>query len=254
LYLGWVAFNHGIPPIEHLIKSLLFIPYVAANGEMTPVVVAGWTLNYEMFFYALFAVSLLAGRAAAVVLLPLIGVLVIIGAAFPLNPALRFYTGPLLLEFAFGLLIGIVFCSIGRPSVRFGLAFFTLGIVVLGCSEMAAPTSNSFWRVLIWGVPAFCVVGGSLAFEKIVYSRFLEALGNASYSIYLTHLLTIFAVKKVITVAGFGGWAGAVLLIGAGVCASIVVGFAVYAIIEHPLLQALKRKNNPLQLVQGSGA
>jgi exopolysaccharide production protein ExoZ len=45
--------------IVPVIKSMLFVPYFNANGSMGPVVSPGWTLNYEMFFYVIFAVSLL---------------------------------------------------------------------------------------------------------------------------------------------------------------------------------------------------
>src|SRR5229473_1548571 len=40
-------------------KSLLFVPYDSLSfpGHAWPVLVPGWTLNYEMFFYGLFAAS-----------------------------------------------------------------------------------------------------------------------------------------------------------------------------------------------------
>src|SRR6185437_14170487 len=33
-----------------LLKSLFFIPFAKANGDVQPVLFLGWTLNYEMFF------------------------------------------------------------------------------------------------------------------------------------------------------------------------------------------------------------
>jgi exopolysaccharide production protein ExoZ len=47
--------------------SLLFIPYPAPNGDITPILVVGWTLNYEMFFYLLFALAVFLPRTQAVV-------------------------------------------------------------------------------------------------------------------------------------------------------------------------------------------
>ena len=38
-----------------VLQSLLFIPFVKANLTMQPVLFVGWTLNYEMFFYLVFA-------------------------------------------------------------------------------------------------------------------------------------------------------------------------------------------------------
>ena len=47
-----------------LLKSLAFIPYPRSDGQMHPLVFVGWTLNYEMMFYALFAVGMLFARKA----------------------------------------------------------------------------------------------------------------------------------------------------------------------------------------------
>ena len=42
---------------DWLAKSLLFIPF-DRDGRVEPIISVGWTLNYEMFFYLLFALSL----------------------------------------------------------------------------------------------------------------------------------------------------------------------------------------------------
>ena len=49
----------GSATFEQLAKSLLFIPYERANGAVAPVLFLGWTLNYEMFFYAIFTIALI---------------------------------------------------------------------------------------------------------------------------------------------------------------------------------------------------
>src|SRR6185437_6250311 len=48
------------------LTSYLFIPYERPSGEMGPLYGVGWTLEYEMFFYGLFAVALFAQRNLAV--------------------------------------------------------------------------------------------------------------------------------------------------------------------------------------------
>ena len=42
---------------DWLAKSLLFIPF-DRDGRVEPIISVGWTLNYEMFFYLLFALGL----------------------------------------------------------------------------------------------------------------------------------------------------------------------------------------------------
>ena len=62
--LAFTAVSLGLPlygcssdPLL-LLKSLLFIPAYSPNGHLWPTLLLGWTLNYEMFFYLLFAVFL----------------------------------------------------------------------------------------------------------------------------------------------------------------------------------------------------
>ena len=49
---------------EHVVKSLFFIPdfYPGMPTHIWPLLLPGWTLNYEMIFYVVFAVALLLPR------------------------------------------------------------------------------------------------------------------------------------------------------------------------------------------------
>ncbi len=62
--------------LGHIVASYLFIPDARGAGEMRPVLALGWTLNYEMFFYALFSLALLAparwGFAGLSALMPML--------------------------------------------------------------------------------------------------------------------------------------------------------------------------------------
>ena len=48
--------------IGRLVASILFVPELRPDGTMRPVVFVGWTLNFEMAFYVLFALGLFAPR------------------------------------------------------------------------------------------------------------------------------------------------------------------------------------------------
>ena len=54
--------------LPHLAASLLFMPWSnpADPSTITPVVVPGWTLNYEMFFYFVFALLLPLSRSSPI--------------------------------------------------------------------------------------------------------------------------------------------------------------------------------------------
>jgi len=79
-----------------------------------------------------------------------------------------------------------------------------------------------------------------VAFEvrgKVPKIRVLQRLGDASYSIYLSHILTLGVVRLIwgrlgltqvdlLHVAAFAG---------ASVATSVAVGWAIYALVERPL-------------------
>jgi exopolysaccharide production protein ExoZ len=59
LYAAKLMAQHkAVLPMDFL-KSILFIPYLNAVGQMRPVHQLGWTLNFEMYFYAAFAAGII---------------------------------------------------------------------------------------------------------------------------------------------------------------------------------------------------
>src|SRR5690606_14627525 len=98
--LAWtvhLAVDGAPPDYWDLARSLFFIPYADHGGALRPVLGLGWTLNFEMYFYALFALGLLlSGRWGAVALSALIAASVSVGG---LTGSSRFLTDPILLCF-----------------------------------------------------------------------------------------------------------------------------------------------------------
>ncbi len=94
----------GTTNAGHLLASLLFLPHAGPDGMGWPMLVQGWTLNFEAFFYAAFAASLvLPARIRLPVLTAGFGALILAGLALhPEDAALSIYTSPMLLEFLAG--------------------------------------------------------------------------------------------------------------------------------------------------------
>src|ERR1700692_1470903 len=70
-------FRTTVPTIEGLVKSLLFIPSLEPKA---PLLLLGWTLNFEAFFYLLFAsLFFLRSETRTLVLLVIFTLLVGIG-------------------------------------------------------------------------------------------------------------------------------------------------------------------------------
>src|SRR5262249_30609999 len=90
-----------------LLYSLAFIPYSGDDG-WHPIVPGGWTLNYEMMFYVIFALSLSFRRQIA---LPAVGVtlgtLVMVGSLLP-NETLAYLASPIVLWFLLGMGLAVL--------------------------------------------------------------------------------------------------------------------------------------------------
>jgi exopolysaccharide production protein ExoZ len=105
--IGALAFHHVSAThgaSAGLILSLLFIPYV--NGGLAPILGQGWTLTYEMMFYAIFAMVLTFHRQIA---LPLAGLSLggfVLAGLFLSPGALALLASPIVLWFVFGIGLG----------------------------------------------------------------------------------------------------------------------------------------------------
>ena len=158
-------------------------------------IIQGWTLNYEAFFYVLFCVILFiparvnAGLRLVSLTAGLSG-LVLIGLALrPGTIAAVTYTSPLLLEF----LAGAWLCHLWQrgllPKGRAAAIILAVGVLTFAVQVRMEPGP---WRVATWGLPALLVAAGCLGIEtagRLPHVPGLRTLGDASYAIYLTHLL-----------------------------------------------------------------
>lgn len=177
----------------HLARSLLFLPNGDGTGGMQPILGLGWTLNYEMFFYALIAVTtrFFGDRRLTGVILVL-AALAALGALAP-SPSvwIRFYTDPIILEFALGIVVFRLALQT-RRSGAVALALLAIGVAALVLAPL--PTNGSE-RLLQWGLAAAFVIAGAM-WALDFDSPWLRALGDWSYSTYLLHVYVIQAVVK----------------------------------------------------------
>lgn len=232
------------PDLSELTMSLLFIPFVKANGLTHPMLPVGWTLNYEMFFYSLFALGLLLPKReiGVVTVTVVLALLVAIGQiAKPAGVISSFYTQPLIVLFGYGMLLGLVWQRLqAGPGLKV-LAFFSLAITSIlflfgpsGLLKIAAP---------LYGVLAAGIVGSLLILERCgaVLTWFpARLLGDASYSIYLTHTFVTGAIGKLCRI-----WppslVGVAVIAFLTIVACAAVGIAVYRWLEQPLTIWAKR-------------
>lgn len=132
----------------YVAASLFFIPARSpSDGQIWPVLVQSSTLNYEMFFYLLFATLLLPSRwRMAALSLLLVGCVALGAWASPENPIAFTFSRPLLLEFLAGVVIGAWWLSeapsrriVGSPAVMAAIA----GFAAIAISGQGFHTSSS---------------------------------------------------------------------------------------------------------------
>ncbi len=88
--------------------SLAFVPYRGGDQTWSPILPQGWTLNFEILFYFLFAVGLFFPRRVA--LAAIIGLLVAFVLFSPYIPSasLAYLASPIVLWFALGMALAIL--------------------------------------------------------------------------------------------------------------------------------------------------
>jgi exopolysaccharide production protein ExoZ len=222
-----------------VLQSLLFIPYdsITFPGHIWPVVEPGWSLNYEMFFYILFALSLvLAVRTRLIVLLGVMIALSLIGEAFgPFrNPIISTYTSTLLLEFSAGVAIAYFWL---RGELRLGWALSLVAVAAGFCLMLTLRSNGAN------ATGAALVVLGSLnpVIGKL-RSRVLLNLGNASYSIYLTHTLALGLLGIAWTsLLPHPSRTSETLFTPIALIACAIVGWLCYTVVERPITVYLHR-------------
>ena len=235
--------------LRHVVASFLFVPYTHPVLHYTsPILVPGWSLNYEMFFYLLFAAGL-SLRNRMVTFCVVIGTLLtLVAGGLLLHPSgaqTRAYSDPMMLEFGLGLAIGLVYTD--RRPARLGLA---LVAIALGTALLfglgAAGVSDNANRLLVSGLPSALIVWGAVTAKRHgrdLASMPLVAIGDASYSIYLSQVIALPLGGRLWHLAGlsFDGWRLPVFMTYE-VSMAIGVGFAVFRALERPMLSRLRER------------
>lgn len=227
--------------LSHIVQSMLFIPHInPSNGGIVPLLKPGFTLNYEMYFYLVFAAMLLVStpgkRIAALIGYGLAATAIYI-ASFPQPLVWRVYENPIILEFVAGAALGYLYVEgrLAAIGAGRGAALLLAGFAGLALFHV----HDSEFVVIRHGVPATLIVAGALAIEaagRTPKIAALKILGDASYSIYLFNAAYLSALNIAILKL-FGPvenmLAGSALTLLA-LASVAVAGYFVYRRIELP--------------------
>jgi peptidoglycan/LPS O-acetylase OafA/YrhL len=220
--------------VGQIISSYFFFPFAREDGRIAPVLSLGWTLNYEMFFYALLSVCLLLSRPFLAVT-AVIMTLVMLGVFLdPSTAALMFWTNPLIIEFLFGIGLARLWL-LGICLPRFDLFILTGGI---GFILLIILHQTDLPRFIAAGFPASLIVASATLFCP-GWRMPLQSLGDASYALYLSHRFTLRAATLLILPIVPATLLGAVLYVMLVCVVASVVAVMVHLHIERPMMRAL---------------
>ncbi|MEE4454462.1 acyltransferase [Novosphingobium resinovorum] len=240
---------------DALARSLAFIPYERVDGTMRPLLFVGWSLNLEMGFYVLFALTLVVPRAGMRVGLAvgLLSMAVVSGHLLRAHiaPELRFLSQPMVLDFAGGMLIGWLYphLSTSRTAAKVAAACSIPALVMLVL--MARWPLEGGWPVSL--PPACALVIAALVAEKgglAITWRPVLAIGDASYALYLTHPFVTQGLAIGTARAGLLAPHTAPMLMVLAVAVACICAIAVHERVERPLGRRLRHVLAPRSTMQ----
>ena len=222
----------GIP---YIVASYAFIPWMRPDGVMFPLYRPGWTLEYEMLFYGIVAVLLAVRLRFAVPLIAaIVAALPAAGALWrPAQPQLLYWTDPIVIEFAYGVLLAYAVLAGARIPRWAQLACVAAG--VLGFAFYG--TAHGVHRAFSYGIPAAFLVAASLGSQPKQHARLARTcvlLGDMSYALYLTHLLPTRTIGAVWTRLHLFGPIGIATYILVTLAAAAALALAVNYWFERP--------------------
>jgi len=231
-----------------ILASFLLLP-----SHILPLVVVGWTLIHEVYFYLVFAAILLLvpeRKLAYAVLVWGCSISLLNFYSGSGSPWINLISHPLTLEFMGGCLIAILYFNTAvkiRTEILLLLALAGAAVSFFGFQYYqhftGAVVLPDWWRVAIFGIPSILVVHCLSNAERngyVIHST-LVAVGDASYSIYLSHLLTLSASGRIWSLfASETAWDN-IIMVPALYGLVLLVGFLSYRMVEKPLLRLSRR-------------
>lgn len=232
----------------NLLASFLLLPQ-----QHLPLLMVGWTLVHEIYFYLVFFLLLFLPKKYFLAGLGLWTAFILLlhsQTTTSSSPVLQLIGHPLTLEFIGGCLLAMLTNRWQNPlsakvSLGTALLIFTTAVFefILQWQTTGLVEPPGWQRVFFLGIPALFIVYFLVSAEQQQYilPKPLCRIGDISYSIYLSHLLTLNFIGRI--------WAGVAadstidnwLVLPIMLTAVIGVGAVSYSQIERPMITASRK-------------
>ena len=118
-------------------------------------------------------------------------------------------------------------------------------------AQLGGPLEPAGWhRVLLFGLPSVLAVYGVVAMEKNSGRQFpvwITTIGDASYSIYLSHVLVLSALGRLWVVMWQPGVLDNIVVMLVMLLTVIVVGIVSYRLLERPMIKTARRYEKSIE-------
>ncbi len=224
----------------NILKSFLLYP-----DTRDPLLAVGWTLIHEVGFYLVFALALLLKPKWLLPFLFLWAGLIGLGQYTGVNthnPVIALLFSPLTYEFLAGAFAGWIF---HKWNAKFALAAMMTGLVLwvvslyLLISAGHSMIESHMGRAIHFALPATLTVYG-LAGLKSNLPKWSQMLGDWSYALYLTHILTLTLFGRIWHTFAQDSFWDNIPALAIMTIASIMVAAITYKLAEKPMLSVAK--------------
>ncbi|HYP83644.1 acyltransferase [Variovorax sp.] len=248
LLVAWLApsvMGTTVANVPHYLLSLMFIPHFRDDGQLFPMLMPGWSLNYEMLYYAIIAMVLVLDRRhyKRPLALALIAVYALSNGAWldPSSASGQFLHQTLWLEFVLG--IGCYQIHRHRLLERLPKSVALVGAVLAYVAMVRFEGTAD--RLFTAGIPSFFMLLFSLQLEGAIRRldaaalRFIVHIGDASYATYLSHMFVIGFVERIVFARLHIDKNTATALFTLACC--LAVGSLLYRLVDKPLMRLARQ-------------
>lgn len=209
-----------------------------------------WTLVYEMIFYVMFSFTLIFSRKknfAAIFVSTIIFACIVAGDSLGINSERRGWVNlgfilqdPLMVNFAAGCIYALIYPKLkGLISIKTPAFYIaTFALLYIGLFSLSGNP-----RIISFGIPSFFVIVIATLSQngKGIISNFMHLIGDASYSIYISHIYFAHLLNDVIAKNG-NDKNVAIVMSCVLISISVIVGIFIHKNIEKPSIAWLKQK------------
>lgn len=244
------------PEQTSFLKSFFLWP-----EQTLPMLKVAWTLIHELYFYLIFALILCLPRRFLCPALGLWAGIVVIGnlsGAGKFSPETALIFHPLTIEFFMGAIAGFIFMQNsqraktrlkqGQFYLAIGSAAFIAATAYLALTLDAKLYPTNWARTFYFGLPAAFIIYGLAHIEHggMKLPRWAATFGDWSYSLYLSHLLTLSALGFLWRPLARQGPLDNIIALIILPIAAIIISAIIWYGLERPMLRFFKARRDTL--------